>query len=129
MSILDSTMILNLKKLYNEHKRTIVPILVLFFILIVAGMFYSSGKEDISPGQQTRLGICEDSDGSNIYKKGAVLYTDTKGRHTEEDYCSIGEKQLYEMACRKNSFLGSDATFEKKSFDCKNGCINGACLK
>jgi hypothetical protein len=111
----------NLKKIGYEHRRTIIRMVILFVILIVGGVFYT-GNEKITA-------TCEDTDGSNMYLKGSILYTDAKGSHVDEDYCAVGEKQLYEMTCKRTAFLSRNLIPEKKTVDCKNGCVNGSCSK
>ena len=113
--------IAHIKKIGGEHKKTIVRIAVLFTVAILGGVFYT-GNEKIA-------GTCEDTDGANIYAKGSILYTDAEGSHVDEDYCTIGEKQLYEMTCKRTSFLSRNIVPEKKIVDCEKSCVNGMCAR
>jgi hypothetical protein len=84
-------------------------------------MFYSGDS-----GIQKK---CKDTDGENLFIKGAILYSDENGKHAEEDYCAQGERQVYEATCKRTAFLSRDFIPEKKIFNCEKGCINGTCVK
>lgn len=109
------------KGMYAKNKRKILLTSFFLAVLIIAGMFYSEDS-----GIQKK---CKDTDGENLFTKGVILYSDEKGRHAEEDYCTRDERQVYEMTCKRTAFLSRDFIPEKKIFNCERGCINGTCVK
>lgn len=118
-----------LDKINQDKKQRLTFIVICFLILAVGGIFYSGNKnptlEELSVN-----GVCDDSDGDDPFKKGAVVYADTKGRHAEEDFCVPNAKAVYEWTCKKTSLLGKIYVPVKSTVTCQKGCNdNGACIK
>ena len=64
------------------------------------------------------LDVCEDSDGGfNIYERGNLTLNGVLG---VGDYCKEGD-ELHEWFCNL------DGSSNKDTFDCPNGCVDGAC--
>lgn len=113
------------------HQRKMISIIAIsFLVLIIGGLILFFTKNNASPKEVGAVKLaCHDSDRENLHTKGAITYTDTKGKHVDEDYCDPTDKAVYEMTCHKTSFWGSVSVPEKKAMVCPKGCINGACQK
>jgi hypothetical protein len=69
-------------------------------------------------------GSCVDTDGGENYAVAGEVW-DTDGGH-DDDTCSrskIYENRLYEVVC------GEDGTKERITYECPNGCVEGACVE
>jgi hypothetical protein len=114
----------------NASERKMLRIIVASFLVLILGGIILFFTKDTGSEEKTAVEFtCRDSDGYDIRTKGAVTYTDTKGRHVDEDSCDLTEKAVYEMTCHKTSFWSFSSLPEKKTVACPKGCINGACTK
>jgi len=116
------------EKITSDNKKMISIIAVLFVIVIIGGVFYGTNS-NASLEELSKPGNCSDSDGNDIFKKGAVVYADDKGRHAEEDYCVENGQQVYEWTCERTALFSSLFKATKTTRVCKKGCNNGACIK
>jgi hypothetical protein len=116
--------------LSDQQRKRLFVIGGSIIVLLLGWVILFFTKDNTPPQEGVPVGLtCRDSDGRNTKTKGAVTYTDEKGRHVDEDYCDQNDKSVYEMICRKTSFWSFDSVPVKETVTCPKGCGNGMCTK
>jgi hypothetical protein len=108
----------------NEKRdHNITYLIGLVAIVAIVGLVISEGGIEGAPVYEIETADyqvgCEDTDPTNdFYKSG----TASLGKLEYHDYCRNGN--VYQFHC-----ASSQQVRTMRSFECANGCLNGACLK
>lgn len=84
---------------------------------------------DATPQNKTCLDSDVNEKPDDIYIKGSVTFTDSQGNETSVfDECTGSKTQVNEMWCYESPAGSGDYVQGKMVYDCKNGCLDGACI-
>ncbi|MFA5176495.1 MAG: hypothetical protein WC413_04545 [Candidatus Nanoarchaeia archaeon] len=114
-------------KLFEGFTRKLV---IVFVILSLYLLFFSTGIFDMVTGYNLKVAHCEDTDKGSIYVKGTISgQTDINAAiEPKTDYCSLEDKEiLKEFQCD----LLTPNNWRSFPINCTNygmRCVDGACI-